>query len=77
LQNVIERAVILSIGGVLRVPAADLRVGAATPIQANKSEARARKNNIPFPDREYVRQVLKETGGRMGETEGAAARLGL
>ena len=73
----IERAVILSIGGVLRVPAADLRVGAATPIRANKSEARARKNSIHSLIVNTSGRVLKETGGRMGGTEGAAVRLGL
>ena len=77
LQNVIERAVILSAGGVLRVPAADLKIRALPHAKANKAQAGAPRKNIPLPDREQVVQVLKETSGRVGGPDGAAARLGL
>jgi formate hydrogenlyase transcriptional activator len=77
LQNVIERAVILSAGGVLRVPAADLKSrGLPQDKATNKAQAVARRN-IPLLDREQVVRVLKETAGRVGGPDGAAARLGL
>jgi PAS domain S-box-containing protein len=78
LQNVIERAVILSAGGVLRVPAADLKL--RVPPQdkaANNAQAVPRRNNLPLPDREQIVQVLKKTAGRVGGPDGAAARLGM
>jgi formate hydrogenlyase transcriptional activator len=78
LQNVVERAVILSASGVLRVPAADLKIRVPSQDKAaNKAQAVARRNNIPLLDREQVVQVLKETAGRVGGPDGAAARLGL
>jgi PAS domain S-box-containing protein len=78
LQNVIERAVILSADGVLRVPAADLRIRAVPQAKTvEKAPAGARRNNTPLPDREQIVQVLKETSGRVGGPDGAAARLGL
>lgn len=79
LQNVIERAVILSTGGVLQVAAADLTTGRGAPPATNRAEAAAgrRARNAPAPAPEQVLQVLKETGGRVGGADGAAARLGL
>jgi PAS domain S-box-containing protein len=77
LQNVIERAVILSTGGVLKVAAADLRVPTAVEVKSKRREARGQRNIVRFPDRERVIQVLKDTEGRVGGTNGAAARLGL
>ncbi len=80
LQNVIERAVILSTRGVLHVPAADLKVSESS---APKSEAsptlRHKRTRVSVPplSREQVVQALKEAGGRVGGSDGAAARLGL
>ena len=77
LQNVIERAVILSAGGVLRVPAADLRRG--TPPKSLETEPPAtkrRKADAP-PDRDRVLDALKAAEGRVGGPGGAADRLGL
>ncbi len=77
LQNVIERAVILSAGGVLRVPASDLRSGsAAVPRLAEGNSEPPGRKNAP-PDRDRILQALKSTGGRVGGAGGAAARLGL
>jgi PAS domain S-box-containing protein len=78
LQNVIERAVILSSGGVLRVAAADLTAapGTAGAQFAPEQPTRSAKNSPP-PDPQQMIQALRETGGRVGGAQGAAARVGL
>jgi formate hydrogenlyase transcriptional activator len=68
MQNVIERAVILSPGPSLQIPLGDLQP-AATPAQAPVTLADA--------EREHIRRVLRETGGVLGGPKGAAARLGM
>jgi formate hydrogenlyase transcriptional activator len=78
LQNVIERAVILSTQGVLRVPVSDLQ-GKATP-QTDRGEPvppKRMRSNLPPPDREKVLDALRQSAGRVGGNEGAAARLGM
>ena len=80
LQNVIERAVILSSRGVLRVPAADLKVkkGAAqTDAALTATPPKRVRNSVPALSREQVVQALQEARGRVGGSDGAAARLGL
>lgn len=80
LQNVIERAVILSTGGVLRVPAEDLKAGGGSSTNGSTPEASAEKTTrraIPVVDRDQIVQALKESGGRVGGASGAAAQLGL
>lgn len=80
LQNVIERAVILSTRGVLRVPAADLKARRTTDPEKKAPPAkvgRNRRSAVPPPTREQVVRALRETGGRVGGSGGAAARLGL
>jgi formate hydrogenlyase transcriptional activator len=69
LQNVIERAVILSPGPTLEVPPADLKsVGQPTPVAAV---------TLADTDREHILSALRETGGVLGGSKGAAARLGM
>jgi PAS domain S-box-containing protein len=80
LQNVIERAVILSNRGVLRVSTAELRghASAASADAVPKTLRTARiRSRTPNLSREQVIQALRETGGRIGGSAGAAARLGL
>jgi len=79
LQNVIERAVILSAGGVLKVPSTDLKIDAGAPakIRENGGAPRRERSDAPPPDRDQVVQALKATGGRVGGADGAAARLGM
>ena len=80
LQNVIERAVILSSGGVLRVPASDLKrsTGSAARSGGNGSAGgRSGRREAAPPEREQVLHALKAAGGRVGGAEGAAARLGM
>ena len=80
LQNVIERAVILARKGVLRIPAADLRINnrSASPSGGESATAPKRtRSSIPALSRERVIEALKQAGGRVGGADGAAARLGL
>ncbi len=73
LQNVIERAVILSTGGVLRVPSTDLKSSAS---RASLVVRRAR-SETPAPGRDQVLETLHATSGRVGGEDGAAAHLGM
>jgi len=72
LQNVIERAVILSTGGVLRVPSTDLKSSSPTSTVVRRPKADA-----PAPDRDQMMQALQATSGRVGGEDGAAARVGM
>jgi formate hydrogenlyase transcriptional activator len=67
LQNVIERAVIATAGGVLRAPNTDLR--AQTDVMPVLTLADA--------ERAHIMAALRETHGVVGGWNGAAARLGL
>src|SRR5438034_3806611 len=68
LENLVERAVILTRGTALEVPVSDLGNGSAEKAVAAMPDSNQRE--------EFLR-VLKETRGRVGGTDGAAARMGL
>jgi formate hydrogenlyase transcriptional activator len=70
LQNIIERAVILSPGPVLQVPLADLKpsVTGASPTNHDTLEAAERK---------HILAVLEGTNWVLGGAHGAAVRLGM
>ena len=69
LENFIERAVILTKGPVLRAPLGELEMPEETsPIRDSSLEA---------TEREHILRVLRETKGKIGGSDGAAARLGL
>jgi PAS domain S-box-containing protein len=69
LENFIERAVILSKGPALRPPLGELEMPQETsPIRDSSLEA---------TEREHILRVLRETRGKIGGSDGAAARLGL
>src|SRR6195256_1619378 len=68
LENFIERSVILTHGSALQVPIGELTNGG----KGNQIFA-ARDNS----ERDEILQVLKTARGRVGGTDGAAARLGL
>jgi formate hydrogenlyase transcriptional activator len=72
LQNVIERAVILSPGPLLQVPSGDLQ-SAATQVAPPASGA----VTLADAEREHILGALRETGGVLGGPEGTAARLGM
>lgn len=82
LQNVIERAVILSPGPALFVPLTDLQQDATSGTASHKLASQSSRR---FPvrsilsdvDRDEIVQALKDAHGRIGGPEGAASRLGL
>ncbi len=67
LQNLMERAVLLSPGSVLRVPLQCLRNPASKPKSRTLADA----------ERELILATLKETGWVVSGPNGAAARLGI
>ena len=68
---------ILSTGGILKVPLSDLRnTGSARARHAEKETFPKRSDAAP-PDRDRVLEALREAGGRVGGATGAAARLGM
>jgi formate hydrogenlyase transcriptional activator len=71
LQNVMERAVILSPGRVLRLQLGELKRIA----QVEKSPAANR--TLAEAERDHIVRTLKEADGVVGGRQGAAARLGL
>ena len=73
LQNLIERAVILSRNSVLEVPLAELKQsGNGSPVNQLQSPA-----SLEAVEREHILKVLRETGWVIGGPAGAATRLGL
>lgn len=80
LQNLSERAVILSTRGVLRVQIAELNakgVAASRSKETTVSVPKRMRANVPPLGREQVVHALQDSGGRVGGSDGAAARLGL
>jgi formate hydrogenlyase transcriptional activator len=69
LEHVIERAVILSTGAVLKIP----------PFEPAPAHAAASSTSSALEDieREHIIRVLKETKGKIGGPGGAAERLGM
>jgi len=70
LQNLIERAVIMSPGRELRLPPIESRLS----IQPNFAIAPA---TLIEAERDHILKVLAEVGGVVGGPQGAATRLGL
>ena len=71
LQNLIERAVILSPGPVLQVPLDDLRSGALP------SPEQGQRQTLEESDRALILATLKETQWVLAGPKGAAVRLGM
>jgi transcriptional regulator with GAF, ATPase, and Fis domain len=69
LQNLIERAVIRSDGGVLPNPLSQPRPNAITPMVANRT--------LRDHETALILETLRAAGGMVGGPRGAAARLGL
>jgi formate hydrogenlyase transcriptional activator len=70
LENVIERAVVLSHNSVLHIPLRDLQ----SRLAAGPSE---RPDALANVEREHIRAILKQTRWALSGPNGAAARLGL
>jgi formate hydrogenlyase transcriptional activator len=71
LENVIERAIILSSGPLLRVSHQDLRTRIATGHNADRLQT------LEEVERNHILKTLKETRWALSGPSGAAARLGL
>jgi formate hydrogenlyase transcriptional activator len=71
LQNVIERAVIRSLGSSLQVPLSEL------PPADSKAQASTAAVTLADAERDHILAVLHETGWVLGGPKGAAARLGM
>jgi len=71
LQNLIERAVILSRGTVLEVPHAEIKAQPKTEIDQSGS------STLEAVEREHILRVLRDSNWVIGGPAGAAARLGL
>jgi formate hydrogenlyase transcriptional activator len=71
LQNLIERAVILSRGSVLEIPLAELKQSAKSSIDQTSS------STLEAVERDHILRVLGESNWVIGGPTGAAARLGL
>lgn len=68
LENLVERAVILTRGTALQFPIDELKHGAAHTLSVVTNNSH---------EREEIVRILKEANGRVGGADGAAARLGL
>lgn len=69
LQNLMERAVLLSTGPSLRVPLAEILTGSGSGSAAG--------NALQKAERELILEALRESNWVVGGAHGAAARLGL
>jgi formate hydrogenlyase transcriptional activator len=72
LENVIERAVILSSGPLLNVPA-----GAFQPLRAKPGARDASPSRLRDAERDAIVRALRESNGVVAGPNGAAARLGV
>jgi formate hydrogenlyase transcriptional activator len=81
LQNVIERAVIVSSGPVLSVDVSDLKFPKAGPSAekpaSSKSANGALYNVLEETERQQILQTLKQCNWVVAGPNGAAARLGM
>jgi formate hydrogenlyase transcriptional activator len=73
LQNLMERAVILSEGSTLRVPLSELDTGNYAVSPSDDSP----DHTLDSAEREHILRVLEESGGVLSGPDGAAKRLGL
>ena len=75
LQNIVERAVILSPGHSLHVPLADLQIRASARVPAAPSVAAP--VTLADAEREHIITILRGADWMVGGAKGAAARLGM
>jgi len=73
LENLMERAVILTRGPVLYVPLAELD----NAEEEQAEEAETENPSLRAAEREHILRILRETKGQIGGPDGAAARLGV
>src|SRR5262249_40949467 len=86
MQNVIERAVILSAGPALRIPTGDLQPPSLSSVQPDGRDGRGTAApdvpaNTPITladaERDHILSALRESGWVLGGPNGAAVRLAM
>jgi len=77
LQNIIERSVILSSGGVFSVDESWLSKETFPPAFTIEAPVHSKSGVEPRSEREIIETVLVETRGRVWGSSGAAAKLGI
>jgi formate hydrogenlyase transcriptional activator len=82
LENLIERAVILSSGSVLNAPIAEIQLGTPSPARTEVARRDAvasggQSDKLEDAEREYILKILRETNGTLSGPNGAAERLGV
>ena len=76
LQNLVERAVILTTGAVLAIPVRELeKAAAASPSRAASGSSEV--ITLEAAERQTILRALRQSGGRVGGPRGAAAALGM
>jgi formate hydrogenlyase transcriptional activator len=70
LENFIERSVILTPGPIFLAPMAELRI-------SSPERSRGFGSTLEDVERDYILRTLRESGGVVAGTDGAAARLGM
>jgi transcriptional regulator with GAF, ATPase, and Fis domain len=70
LQNVVERAMILSSGPEFRLPVNELK-------QMTRSDSPTAVRTLAHAERDHILNVLQQVSGVVGGRDGAAARLGV
>jgi formate hydrogenlyase transcriptional activator len=77
LENLVERAVILTRGTTLNVPLAELRVGNGNGNGNAPATTERPVSTLEDAEREHILRALKDANWRVGGPSGAAARLGM
>jgi len=77
LQNIIERSVILSSGGVFSVDESWLSKETFPPASRSEASVHSKSGVEPRSEREIIEAALAETRGRVWGPSGAAAKLGI
>jgi formate hydrogenlyase transcriptional activator len=73
LENLLERAVILTRGPVLYVPLSELEM----EDEDEAAEVETENPSLRAAERDHILRILRESKGQIGGPEGAAARLGV
>jgi formate hydrogenlyase transcriptional activator len=77
LQNVIERAVIISKGPTLKVPVADLQAAAPAVIPRVQHNGETLREELDGQERSRIMEALEQSNWVVAGPQGAAERLGM
>ena len=78
LQNVVERAVILSNGGVLRIPdLPKMEESAAVEVSSPPLRDPERPKTLQEAEREHISEILRRSNWVLSGSGGAAVKLGI